>query len=225
MSKEIDSIKAVYDANLAVFATGYLNGQFGAIDNEVWRSLSLETRTHIFGAVARPCALDSYATLRPLMSNVDFTALTHALAKEASEKEARGSEIEAMKQEVLRVAHHGNRTTYATGVITPVNLAAGIGRQWTAGEMDLLAKKHRPPGGAEKLLKIVIPRDQREALLGDLEEQFRRTCERDGHRFACWQYKRDALDAAVRYVIRLGEKLFKWGVIGWVIERLSRGGS
>jgi hypothetical protein len=79
-----------------------------------------------------------------------------------------------------------------------------------------------PPMFAEYLLYLLLPKKEREPLLGDLEEEYHDIYRRFGCQHArfwyCWQVGASLWPLVTRAV----KKLIKWGVLGWVGDLLRR---
>jgi hypothetical protein len=90
-----------------------------------------------------------------------------------------------------------------------------IDRQGKLGE----AEHRKPPMRAEFLLALIVPRAFRDAILGDMAEEFGRNYDRFGDRKACMLYWRDFVATAMQ---RLGCALKKFLGLTEVAEKLRR---
>lgn len=69
----------------------------------------------------------------------------------------------------------------------------------------------RPPEAAEKLLYFVLPKRHREAILGDLEEDFPKVCQKFGSRSAMRWYWWHVIGSVLGHVTRSVASLLKAG--------------
>lgn len=80
------------------------------------------------------------------------------------------------------------------------------------------AKASSPPLFGERLLLLVLSKEERVNIPGDLEEEYRGIAAKQGARYAkLWYYKQ--VVASGWPLIR---KAVRWGVIAWVGERIRR---
>jgi hypothetical protein len=78
-----------------------------------------------------------------------------------------------------------------------------------------------PPEFATYLLWY-LPKKDREAVMGDLEEEFWIVYKRFGRRKAVIRYYYQVGASFWPYVVQAGKKLIKWGVMGWVGDLFRR---
>ena len=78
-----------------------------------------------------------------------------------------------------------------------------------------------PPEFGQYLLWY-LPRSQREVVEGDLEEEFAIILDRFGRRKAVAWYYFQVFASFWPYAVRAGAKLMKWGVFGWLAEKVGR---
>ena len=71
-------------------------------------------------------------------------------------------------------------------------------------------------------LLCYLPRKDRDAVMGDLAEEFAIVYTRFGRRKAVIWYYYQVSASFCPYAVRAGKKLITWGVVGWVGELVRR---
>ncbi|HEY0738868.1 MAG TPA: permease prefix domain 2-containing transporter [Herpetosiphonaceae bacterium] len=79
----------------------------------------------------------------------------------------------------------------------------------------------RPPKFAEYLLRFV-PKQKREYVLGDLEEEYREIYDRNGKKHANVWYWWQVVRSFWPYIISTIKKVVGWGIVGWVGDWIRR---
>jgi hypothetical protein len=79
----------------------------------------------------------------------------------------------------------------------------------------------RPPRFAAYLLRF-LPKEQRDALLGDLEEEYREIYAQHGRRQAWFWYWCQALTSFGPLLWRAVRNLTKWGILAWLGDVVRR---
>jgi hypothetical protein len=105
---------------------------------------------------------------------------------------------------------------------TGVTMINASGYEFEVFENDQpTADDSQPPEFATYLLWY-LPKEVREAVTGDLEEEFSIVYNRFGQRKAIIWYYYQVGASFWPFVVSKVQKLVKWGVVGWISEALRR---
>jgi len=89
-------------------------------------------------------------------------------------------------------------------------------------ELDRKHHEDQPPKFAEFLLYIFLPKQRRDNLLGDLEEEYYDVCHRFGNIRAQIFYYSQVARSLWPLFASLIQKGLKWGILGWIGETIRR---
>jgi hypothetical protein len=87
-------------------------------------------------------------------------------------------------------------------------------------EHDSSVEPMEPPWFAELIFRFLAKPKSRDALLGDLEEQFSRNVKRFGYQRACRFYWTDALSSVLPLIVQQLKRIGVWGLLAACLKRL-----
>jgi hypothetical protein len=151
------------------------------------------------------------------------------LAEEDELEQQRKAELETLRAKIAemeRLLHGPRALEYVTSAKEQIELEAQVERERAelGQEFQSLEKErklHPPPEFAEYLLWY-LPKESRENIIGDLEEDFRTAIDRFGRRKAIAWYYYQVGASFWPVMTRKAEKLLKWGVLGWIGDLIHR---